>query len=75
MHIIKETKEHDLLIEIKCLTCNRVYTVTVPKDGYFAWRNGEKIQDAIPEVSVDDRELFISNTCPGCFDSMFPPDS
>ena len=36
--------------------------------------NGALIQDAMPYLSADDRELLISGTCGACFDKMFPPD-
>ena len=35
------------------------------------WQNGSLIQDAMPYLSADERELLISGTCGTCFDKMF----
>ena len=36
-----------------------------------AWENGELIQNAMPYLSADEREVLISGTCGPCFDRMF----
>jgi hypothetical protein len=41
------------------------------ESGYVAWLEGALIQDAMPDVSRDMREMFISGTCPKCWDAMF----
>lgn len=38
------------------------------------WLAGEHIQDVMPELSADTRELLISGVHGDCFDAMFPPD-
>ena len=35
------------------------------------WRDGYKIQDAMPGLTPAERELLISATCEKCFDEMF----
>lgn len=35
---------------------------------------GMSIQDIIPDVSPDYREMFISGICPTCWDNMFGSD-
>ena len=35
------------------------------------WKGGKYIQDAMPYLSADERELLISGTCGTCFDKMF----
>ena len=35
------------------------------------WISGEKIQDAFPQLSPEDREILISGTHPACFDRAF----
>jgi len=35
------------------------------------WVNGVHLQDAMPQLSADERELLISATCGSCFDRMF----
>jgi hypothetical protein len=36
-----------------------------------AWVMGNKIQEVLPELSAEQRELLISGTCGACFDRMF----
>lgn len=44
--------------------------------GYWKWVNGEisHIQDALPELSADEREFLINGIPVGEFDIMFPPE-
>ena len=60
---------------VTCWNCETSHVVEVPAAGWKAWRSGELIQDALPELSADDRELLMSGTCGPCFDNFFPPDS
>jgi hypothetical protein len=48
--------------------------VLVKKTDLQAWKNGEYIQNAMPYLNVDERELLISGTCGPCFDNMFPEE-
>jgi len=57
-----------------CRVCAEPREITVPAAGFMAWQRGEFIQDAMPEVSAEDREQLISQTCPTCWDEMFPED-
>jgi hypothetical protein len=43
----------------------------VPEEGFHNWQGGELIQNALPELTADERELLISGTCPSCWDRMF----
>ena len=36
---------------------------------------GMSIQEIVPELSPDYREMFISEICPTCWDNMFAPPS
>jgi hypothetical protein len=38
---------------------------------YTAWRDGAKIQDAMPNLTPDQREFLIFGLLPGEFDEMF----
>ncbi len=57
-------------VSVPCPFCHTHSTVEVPLDGFIAWRNGELIQNALPALSADDRELLISGVCPSCWDTM-----
>lgn len=56
---------------ITCTHCHEEYPVKVNRDGYFKWRSGVMIQDALPELNADERELMVSRTCSGCWDRIF----
>jgi len=58
-------------VAVACRVCQQITTIDVDGDGYLAWLNGELIQNAMPEVSQEDRELLISSTCDDCFCEMF----
>lgn len=64
-----------VVVAVPCHLCGLVTELEPSIEGFMAWKNGELIQDAMPELDADERELLISGTCPKCWDEMFPPDS
>ena len=58
-----------------CRYCQVDHIVMADQMDVANWENGALIQDALPYLSDDERELFISGTCGACYDKMFPPDS
>ena len=59
-------------VTASCVYCGRSVTVTIEEELFDKWRKGyEAIQDIMPDVSPDDREIFISNICGSCFDKLF----
>tara|TARA_Y100000310_G_C20387451_1_gene671140 strand:+ start:362 stop:508 length:147 start_codon:yes stop_codon:yes gene_type:complete len=42
---------------------------------FISWNNGSYIQNAMPYLSADERELLISGTCGPCFDVMFAEEN
>ena len=42
-----------------------------PND-YVSWKNGTNIQDALPYLSVDEREFLITGLTPGDWEKMYP---
>lgn len=59
-----------------CVHCHKTHTIgTVPISGLIAYlRDGVHVQNAFPTLSSDDREFFISRTCPTCWARIFPPN-
>ena len=55
----------------ECRICNKPQTLEVNYDGCVKWQEGAYIQNAMPYLNVDERELLISGTCRDCFDRMF----
>ena len=62
------------VVAVPCRLCNEVADLTVNIEGFIAWQGGKLIQEALPELDADQRELLISGTCPTCWDKMFPSD-
>lgn len=59
-------------VAVSCRLCGDIQTLQLSYDGEKRWRSGELIQDALPELTVDERELLISGTCEKCWNKLFP---
>ena len=60
-----------LLITKPCPYCERIQKVAVPESGFKAWKSGTRIQDALPGLTADEREILLSGVCPKCWDEVF----
>ena len=63
-------------IKVTCTCCHQ--SVEIPGVDFdklnaikIGRMNGQSIQDIIPELSPDYREMLISGICPTCWDNMF----
>ena len=65
------SKAHDVIWTVTCPFCGESEILTLPLEGFLDWRNGTPVQEAFPDLSVDDRERLISGICPDCWDEMF----
>ena len=63
-----------VVIPAACRMCREVYCVEVDAVGYDQWKAGELIQNALPTLSPEERELLISKTCDSCWNKLFPED-
>lgn len=64
--------EKTITLAAPCAITGREYSVTVPIRGFNQWRNGDYIQDALSNVSADDREFLISGISPEGWRKIFP---
>ncbi len=62
------------VVAVPCRLCKEVTDLTVNIEGFVAWQGGKLIQDALPELSADQRELLISGTCDKCWNELFGSD-
>ena len=69
-----EMAKRQFRIYATCNTCEETECLLVDRQDFIDWRGGKYIQDAMPYLSVDERELMISRTCGVCFDKMFEGD-
>jgi len=65
------TYEIKTLYKTDCNSCKRTYELAAFKADMDSWVSGTLIQNAMPYLSADERELCISRTCGKCFDAMF----
>jgi hypothetical protein len=61
-------------MEIACHSCEIVVDVPVKDEEFQAWKGGQLIQDAMPSLNKDEREMLMSGTCVKCWDDMFGED-
>ena len=58
--------------DIQCQFCGVTYSMLYNRKDMVDWLSGSKfIQDAMPYLSDNERELFISGTCGDCFTKLF----
>lgn len=60
-----------MIIMQQCPFCMNMHTVEVEEKSFNEWLSGELIQNAMPNMSVTEREQLISGICPKCQDSIF----
>lgn len=59
----------------KCWVCGKEGLVCgVPREGFQRWMSGELIQNALPELSADDRQQLLDGVHGPCFDALLPYD-
>ena len=56
---------------VGCIKCAEPQHITVGQADLDAWQRGTNIQNAMPYLSADDREILISGICGECFDKMY----
>ena len=62
---------HDISMDIECIRCKKVTSLSVNPDDYHRWQQGELIQNAMPYLSADEREILISGICGKCYDAIY----
>jgi hypothetical protein len=56
--------------QTQCVFCHTIHTITVDAEKFNRWRaGGEHIQNVWPSMTPDEREIMISGTCSGCWDT------
>lgn len=58
-------------LSIKCIQCKKHHTLSIPRKDYVDWIDGVLIQNAMPYLSAEQRELLISKICGVCFIKVF----
>lgn len=64
-----------MIIKRVCPACGVTHCVSVRSEEYEEWKMGRKLcQEAMPRLSVTEREQLISGMCPGCQAKFFGGD-
>lgn len=58
-------------IETNCKLCNDPQVIKVEESSLRKWQQGELIQNAMPRLTANEREMLVSGTCGVCWDKMF----
>tara|TARA_R100001244_G_scaffold116626_1_gene86742 strand:- start:1577 stop:1801 length:225 start_codon:yes stop_codon:yes gene_type:complete len=56
---------------LECVACSQEKSIAANSSDVEAWRNGKLIQNALPYLDADQREMFISGVCGECWEKMF----
>lgn len=65
---------HRFIYTGQCRVNNSLYTVEIPAEELYAYRQGAMAQDAFKSLSADEREFLISGSTPSGWFEMFPPE-
>jgi len=68
---ITTNDNNTITISKRCLYTKKQYSVTISRDEYDKWLSGERIQNAMPNISAGDREFLISGISPEGWRQMF----
>lgn len=61
------SNQHFYRYKLPCFTCGSKHTIDIPGPALFAYRQGKHIQNAMPMLSDDEREILLSGICAKCF--------
>jgi hypothetical protein len=56
---------------LECVQCSKESWIEASPVDVEAWRDGELIQNAMPYLDANQREMFISGVCGDCWEKMF----
>ena len=68
------SSERETSLELPCQMCNEPVTIWFDIADWNDWQGGTLIQDAMPYLDLDEREMLISRTCGKCWEKLFPED-
>lgn len=57
-----------------CHVCGNYELWSLNRKAVESWQAGEYIQNAFPDMSMEDREVLITGTHPACWNKLFPEE-
>ena len=72
MNTVRDPNGRTRNMSITCKHCNTEYNIMVNPEHILQWQAGNGyIQDIMPYMPADERELLISKICSDCWNEMF----
>jgi len=71
--MVKMTDRKSVIVG-KCNICDYEESMLVCLEDVVQWKAGSYIQEAMPYLTAEQRELLISSTCNDCWNLMFPQE-
>ena len=70
---IERVNSQEYQLSIRCCRCGELKTFTVPVKGFdnYMFNTHICIQDAMPDVSPENREMMITGICSSCWKKLF----
>ena len=59
--------------KIRCTECKTIHIIHTEQADYIKWKQGEYISQALPYLSMGQREMLISGICGECYDRIYDP--
>ena len=67
-------KSEESQMQVNCVKCDRPVDVPCTEQQIKVWQDGEMIQNAMPNLTADQREMLITGICGICWEVMFGQD-
>lgn len=61
------------VIDCECPMCHTIQNIQAPTNAVNRWLDGTVIQNALPFLTIDEREALVSGTCHTCWDRYGDP--
>ena len=58
----------------RCVVCGNTAFLEVEAEGFARWIGGMYVQDALPTLTDDQRELLLSGTHAHCWATLWPEE-
>ena len=70
--MLKQQRKTMITLKCQCIHCKEYQNIVVSQEELNDFNKGEKnIQFCFPNLSADERELILTQTCGTCFDGLF----
>lgn len=65
--LITITTDRKCIVKATCINCSKKQNMEVNIKDLEAWDQGKPIQNALPYLSIEEREMLVSGICSDCW--------